>query len=45
MNEVETRSVEVAAKRYLCGLFQCNWRITFRFENGDAILVNYQDYH
>jgi proteic killer suppression protein len=22
-----------------------NWRITFRFENGDAILVNYQDYH
>jgi proteic killer suppression protein len=21
------------------------WRITFRFENGDAILVNYQDYH
>jgi len=22
-----------------------NWRITFRFENGDALLVNYQDYH
>jgi proteic killer suppression protein len=22
-----------------------NWRITFRFEDGDAILVNYQDYH
>jgi proteic killer suppression protein len=22
-----------------------NWRMTFRFESGDAILVNYQDYH
>lgn len=22
-----------------------NWRMTFRFEGSDAILVNYQDYH
>jgi proteic killer suppression protein len=22
-----------------------NWRLTFRFENGDALLVDYQDYH
>jgi len=22
-----------------------NWCITFRFENGDALLVDYQDYH
>jgi proteic killer suppression protein len=22
-----------------------NWRLTFKFENGDTILVNYQDYH
>ena len=22
-----------------------NWRITFRFENGDAYLLNYLDYH
>ena len=22
-----------------------NWRVTFTFENEDAILVNYQDYH
>ncbi|OOS01287.1 Killer protein [Canicola haemoglobinophilus] len=22
-----------------------NWRITFRFENGNAEIVNYQDYH
>ncbi len=22
-----------------------NWRITFTFENGDAEIVNYQDYH
>ena len=22
-----------------------NWRITFRFEGEDAVLVDYQDYH
>ena len=22
-----------------------NWRVTFRFEDGDAHIVNYQDYH
>ena len=22
-----------------------NWRLTFRFEEGDAVLVDYQDYH
>jgi proteic killer suppression protein len=22
-----------------------NWRLTFKFESGDAILVDYQDYH
>lgn len=22
-----------------------NWRMTFRFENEDAVLVDYQDYH
>ena len=22
-----------------------NWRITFRFEDGDTILVDYRDYH
>lgn len=22
-----------------------NWCMTFRFENGDAVLVDYQDYH
>lgn len=22
-----------------------NWRLTFRFEGSDAVLVNYQDYH
>ena len=22
-----------------------NWRVTFRFEGGDAHVVNYQDYH
>jgi len=24
---------------------QANWRVTFRFENGDAHIVNYIDYH
>ncbi len=24
---------------------QGNWRITFRFEKGDAEVVNYEDYH
>lgn len=22
-----------------------NWRLTFRFENGDAHIVDYRDYH
>lgn len=22
-----------------------NWRLTFRFEDGDAVLVDYRDYH
>jgi len=22
-----------------------NWRVTFRFEDGDAFVVNYEDYH
>lgn len=22
-----------------------NWRLTFKFENGDAYVVDYQDYH
>ncbi len=37
----------------LCGVFEGhwaitvngNWRLTFKFENEDAILVDYQDYH
>lgn len=24
---------------------QANWRVTFKFENGDADAVNYEDYH
>ena len=24
---------------------QANWRVTFCFENGDAEIVNYEDYH
>lgn len=24
---------------------QANWRVTFRFENGEAEVVDYEDYH
>jgi proteic killer suppression protein len=24
---------------------QANWRVTFKFEDGDAEVVNYEDYH
>jgi len=24
---------------------QANWRVTFKFEGGDAEIVNYEDYH
>jgi len=24
---------------------QANWRVTFRFEDGNAHIVNYEDYH
>lgn len=24
---------------------QANWRVTFRFGNGDAEIINYEDYH
>lgn len=24
---------------------QANWRITFRFDNGNAEVVSYEDYH
>ena len=24
---------------------QANWRVTFRFKDGDAEIVNYEDYH
>lgn len=24
---------------------QANWRVTFRFEGGNADIVNYEDYH
>lgn len=37
-----------ALKRELAGHWSVwvsgNWRLTFRFEDGDAILVDYQDY-
>lgn len=32
-------------KGYFSVTVQANWRIIFKFENEDAILVNYLDYH
>ena len=36
-------------KRQLAGVWSVtvsgNWRITFRFEDGNAYIVDYQDYH
>jgi len=23
----------------------CNWRVTFEFENGNAMILDYEDYH
>ncbi len=34
-SEKGTRSVRVNG----------NWRVTFKFENGDAVIVDYRDYH
>lgn len=34
-NEVGTYAISVNG----------NWRLTYRFENGDAIVVDYRDYH
>ena len=34
-----------ALKGHLSVTVNGNWRMTFRFEDEDAILVDYQDYH
>lgn len=37
--------VHKGLKRYFTQDDRRNWRITFRFENGDALDVNLEDYH
>lgn len=32
-------------KRHWSIVVNGNWRLTFRFEDNDVVLVNYQDYH
>jgi proteic killer suppression protein len=32
-------------KNHWCVRVAGNWRITFRFEDGNAYVVDYQDYH
>jgi toxin HigB-1 len=32
-------------KGYWAIWVSANWRLTFAFEDGDAVLVDYQDYH
>ena len=38
-------SLKGERKRTWAVTVQANWRITFRFENGNAEVVNYEDYH
>ncbi|HSN22129.1 MAG TPA: type II toxin-antitoxin system RelE/ParE family toxin [Usitatibacter sp.] len=37
--------LEGALKGHYAVTVNKNWRLTFSFENGDAVLVDYQDYH
>ena len=47
--DVAKRELEHALKGDLKGHWsvtvQANWRVTFRFKDGDAYVVDYQDYH
>ena len=38
-------ALEGALKQHWSVRVNANWRMTFRFEGEDAILVDYQDYH
>jgi proteic killer suppression protein len=38
-------ALEGALKQHWPVRVNANWRMTFRFEGEDAILVDYQDYH
>ena len=38
-------ALESSLKGHWAVTISGNWRVTFRFENGDAFEVNYQDYH
>ncbi len=42
---LELHQLKGNRKRIWSVTVQANWRITFRFENGDADIVNYEDYH
>jgi proteic killer suppression protein len=42
---METASPNRGAQRELAVSVSGNWRLTFKFEGEDAVLVDYQDYH
>jgi proteic killer suppression protein len=39
------RSLEGDLAGHFSVVVNGNWRMTFTFDNGDAVLVDYQDYH
>ena len=43
--ELKLHPLKGARKAIWAVTVQANWRVTFRFENGDAEIVNYEDYH
>lgn len=38
-------SLQGNMQEYWSVTVQSNWRLTFRFENGDVYVINYVDYH
>jgi len=42
---MQMHQLKGALKGYYAVSVSGNWRVTFRFENGDAVDVDYLDYH
>ena len=43
--DTQHRNDDPKGVQYSCIVVTGNWRITFKFENGDAYILNYEDYH
>ncbi|WP_420177181.1 type II toxin-antitoxin system RelE/ParE family toxin [Kerstersia gyiorum] len=40
-----TQRLKGGLREYWAVIVQANWRVIFKFENGDAHVVDYLDYH